>query len=431
MYSVDIYQQCYVNLEQEYFIFMNYSDSHSLMELGKKYHYGSDYIKQNYEKAKELYELAVRNKDYVANIYLGVLHMDMKKTHEAIEYFLKAIEKGYFQCFINLGDIYFYEKDYMDIDLAEQYYTAAIRYSTSNTYKILAQDKLNTLKIEKKDDYYNKQTMDIDTLMKYDIHDHIDEIVQNQKPVPAFNEVLNDVDEHTHLEKEVRRNDPQNVHDHVVSNTVMISINKLIKHTEIIMDKTEVLKDIRNFIKEQEEHQDIALNVLDHIEIDSTKFRDTNLQQVDILYYVWNRIYNDCNKDVRDKLKENLYQRLLECIEYDSNVCASGIFSRLIDTLNFQDSENLVQIIPKYALNKELMNKASIISRKFEEEQPKDVKDLLRKSKLTDDEQKIVEQYSERLKQKLIAEFRKDYIDSNMISEDILFLEINKWLNDI
>ena len=37
---------------------------------------------------------------------------------------------------------------------------------------------------------------------------------------------------------------------------------------------------------------------------------------------------------------------------------ASGIFSRLIDTLNYCDAENLVEIIPKYVLNKELMENA-------------------------------------------------------------------------
>jgi len=432
LYGMDIYQQCYVNLEQEYFIFMNYSESHRLVELGKKYHYGSDHIKQDYKKANELYNLAVKNGDYIAYIYKGILHLDMHEIDMAITYFNQAIDKGFFQCFINLGDVYFYEKEYVDLELAEDYYKAAIKYSTSAAYKVIAKDKLDTLRLEKNDMYYNNEpeVMDIDTMMKYDMED-IDEIVQKQTPVPGYNELLNGTPDTTHMELEVRKNDPQNVHDHVVSNTVRRSIENLIKHTEIMNDLSQTLIDIRKFIKEQDAHQDIALQVLDHIEIDNTCFRDMKLKQVDLLNLVWNRIHNKCNEAVIDILKKNLYNRILECHEYDSKVCASGIFSRLIDTLNYCDGDKIVQIIPKYVLNKELMGKASIVSKLFLAEQPKRTRELLIEYKLTSDEQKIVNDYNERLKQKLISEFRKDYIDTNIISEDILFLEINKWINYI
>lgn len=435
LYGYDFYQQCYVNLEQEYYIFMNYSDKHCHLELGKKYHYGSDKIKINHKNALDLYNLAIQNNDFIAYVYLAQLYADTKDIDSAIEYYNKAIEKGYFQCFINLGDIYFYEKDHMDLDLAEQYYKAAIKYSTFSDAKILANDKLQTLYIEKKDDFYQNDqvSINIDTLMKYDINndDDFDDILNENKIIPGFREMMNDTKDKSFIKKEVTKNDHQNVHDHVVSNTVKKSIENLINKTEILWDKTKTLIDIRNFIKEKSQYVDIALTVLDHIEIDSVKYRDTEIQEVDILHLVWNRIHNECNKERAEVLKDNLYNRILECNENENKVCASGIFSRLIDTLNYCDAENIVEIIPKYALNKELMEKASKISNKYKEEQCPELRELLEKSVLNEEESEKVNNYIERLKLKLVSEFRKDYVETKIISEDILFLEINKWIDYI
>jgi tetratricopeptide (TPR) repeat protein len=433
-YSVDSLYARDLGPDNEYFIFMDYANSHSLLELGKKYHYGSDYIKQNHAKAINIYKLAITNGDMIAHLYLGILYMDVHKIDEAIASFHQAVDKGFFQCFINLGDIYFYEKQYVDIELSQEYYNAAIKYSTSPTHKYLAIDKLNILLSESKDTYYQKEpevVMDLDTLRKYNIEDELDEIVQRQTVVPGYDQVLNGVAEHTHVESEVRKNDPQNVHDHVVSNTVKRSIENLIKYTTLIFDIPKTLIDIRSFIKLQSTNVDVALRVLDHIEQDHSIYRDTKLKQVDVLHLIWNRIHNDCNKDILEKLQNNLYHRIIECNEYDSNVCASGIFSRLIDTLNYCDGENIVQIIPKYVLNKELMDKASVISKTFMEEQDAKIKMVLTKPTDDPEDHKICLEYTERLKQHLISEFRKEYIETNIISEDILFLEINRWIDYI
>jgi len=436
LYGYDFYKQCFVSLEHEYYIFMNYSDQHCHLELGKKYHKGSEQIRINYSKALELYTIAIQNKDYVAYIYIAQLYADMNNIEKAIEFYNKAIEKGYFQCFINLGDIYFYEKNYIDLDMAEQYYKAAIKHSTFKDAKIQANDKLKILQMEKKDDYYHTETVDIDidTLMKYDIHTdnkNFDIIINERRPVPGFKESINETENKYYIKHEVKKNDRQNVHDHVVSNTVKKSIEKLIKSTKIITDKTTSLIDIRNFVNKHEKYKEIALKVLDHIETDSIKYRDTDIQEVDVLQLVWNRIHNDCNKERIVVLKDNLYNRILECNENDVKVCASGIFSRLIDTLNYCDAENIVEIIPKYVLNKELMEKASKISTEFKKEQTEEIQKILDLSKLSEIEEKKAKDYIERLKLKLVSEFRKDYIETNIISEDILFLEINKWIDYI
>jgi hypothetical protein len=420
LYGYDFYQQCYIDLEQEYYIFMNYSDKHCHLELAKKYHYGSDKIKINYPKAMELYTIATQNKDYVAFIYQAQLYSDMLNIEKSIEYYNKAIEKGYFQCFINLGDIYFYEKDYVDIELAELNYEAAFKHSTFSDAKIQAMDKLKTIRLEKSDDFYHTEYNDIDIF---------NTIINEEKPVPGLRELMNKTENKNYIKLEVNKNDRQNVHDHVVSNTVKKSIENIQKYTKIITNKPQSLIDLRNFIKNKKNHQNIALKVLDHIETDPVKYRDSDLLEVDVLYLVWNRIHNECNKEKINELKDNLYNRLLECNENDVKVCASGIFSRIIDTLNYCDSENIVEIIPKYVLNKELMEKSIKISNDFKKEQPEDLQNILKKVALSEEETKKTNEYMERFKLKLISEFRKDYIDSNIITEDILFLEINKWID--
>lgn len=428
LYSYDYYQQCFVDLEQEYYIFMNYSDKHCHLELGKKYHFGSDKIKINYQKAIEMYLHAIQHKDYVAYIYLAQLYLDIKDTESSIYYYNKAIEKGYFQCFINLGDIYFYEKDYIDLDLAEQNYKAAIKHSTFTDAKVEANEKLKILQAERSDDYYNSEDtdneIDIDTLMKYDIADI------EETPVPGFNIIMDKIKDKHYIQQELKKNDTQNVHDHVVSNTVKKSIENLVNKTEILFDKAQSLIDIRKFLKTKQNNE-LVQDILDHIEISTVTYRDTNILESDLLHLVWNRIHNKCNEERLDMLKDNLYSRLLECNEEDDKVCASGIFSRLIDTLNYCDAENIVEIKPKYALNKELMTKAAKISKDFKEIQKDDLKEILDKSKLNEEEEKKVKNYIERLKIKLIEEFRKEYIDTKIISEDILFLEINKWIDYI
>ena len=405
LYSYDLYQQTYINLEYEYYIFMNNSDKHRHLEIAKKYQYGSDKIKINYHKALDFYHMAIQNKNYVAYIYLAQLYLEIRDIESAIYYYNKSIEKGYFQCFINLGDIYLYEKDYIDYDLAEQNYKAAIKYSTFIDAKIKANDKLKVLKIEKKDNINIIQ--DIDTLMKYDTNDNIKNIHQNDY-----------------------QNDYQNVHDHIVSNTVKKSIDNLIEKTKILTDKSQSLINIRNFISQQK-NKELALMVIDHIETSMIKYRDTKLLESDLLHLVWNRIHNECNKKNMNELKNNLYNRLIECNEDNTYVCDSGIFSRIIDTLNYCDAENIVEIIPKYVLNKELMTKASIISEKFKKEQSIDIQLLLDKLDLNQEEEKKVKDYIERLKIKLVSDFKKDYIETNIISENILFLEINKWIDYI
>jgi hypothetical protein len=423
LYGYDFYQQCYVNLEQEYYIFMNYSDHHSHLEMGKKYHYGSDIVEQNYEKAFQLYNLAVENGDYVAYIYMGQLFMDTNNKEKAVEIYHKAIEKGYFQCFINLGDIYFYEKEFMDIELAEQYYKAAIQHSTFYDAKVLAKDKLLTLYQERRDLFYQRneeEILDIDTINKYGIGelDNIDEIIYEERDVPGFKIEVDEVDNKTYLQKEIRKNNHQNVHDHVVSNTVKKSLLKLKEKTEMEKDLSTTLIEIRKFIESEKdkEKRKIGLNVLDHIEQSEITYKDTGLKEVDVLCLIWNRIHNNCNEKNKKELKKALFVRLLECIEEDENVCASGIFSRLIDTLNYTDAESIVKIIPKYVLNRELMDKAVKIKKDFIEE--KNIEE-------------INEENIEEFKNELITSFKKDYIDTEIISEDILFLEINKWINYI
>jgi hypothetical protein len=75
------------------------------------------------------------------------------------------------------------------------------------------------------------------------------------------------------------------------------------------------------------------------------------------------------------------------------------------------------------------MEKSIKISNDFKKEQPEDLQNILKKVALSEEETKKTNEYMERFKLKLISEFRKDYIDSNIITEDILFLEINKWID--
>ena len=94
------------------------------------------------------------------------------------------------------------------------------------------------------------------------------------------------------------------------------------------------------------------------------------VSELDALQLVCNRIHDPVNNQNTNNLKDNLMQELNDCNEERGQVCATGRLSRIIDTLNKTDKEDIVEIIPKNALNQELMSKAANIREKMIKNEP-------------------------------------------------------------
>ena len=465
----------------EYKLFLDYSDKHSILELGKRYHYGSNSIKQDHTKAEQMYKLALSKRDYIAFLYLGLLYTDMDDIPLAVKSFQLGVEKGFFQCFYHLGDLYFHQKSIIDLDMAEQYYKAGIKYTHSPEYISLAKEKLAVLLSEKGDSYYTSQqflltstpsslslhdgveeedgddddddtSAGIETVSKYNLSEQeLDSILTKKTLLPGFTETVNGVSyiDHPTLSEHMFQNNPQNVHDYVLSKTTHKSLQSLLENTHVFLPKEQVIEDIRCHMKHlmdnnasdnthatpnsvhyiSEHTATMVENVLDFIEHKDQCYKDTNLTLLDSLHLVWNRIHNEGNEPNKDQLIYQLLIHLSECIEDDSVVCMTGVFTRIIDCLHGSDSESIVKIIPKYALRQELMAKAALISKKWMDGLPSDSRSLFLNPDPTVCEKRKLDELTERLKHKLVSEFKEEYVTKGVIDEDMLYLEIKQWIH--
>lgn len=221
-------------------------------------------------------------------------------------------------------------------------------------------------------------------------------------------------------------NDAHNTHNSQVLSTIKNSLDKLKRSTKIIKDTPNSLREIRSYINSlpQSDKKQDALNSLDSIEKSTSPLTFCKMKEVDALNLVWNRIYNDKHKSNRSDLKNTLFNELAEMQEHGKTVCSTGKFTRIVDTLNVVDDE--VSIKPTYAINQEMMNKSANIR-----------KELL--SKYSEEERKqldmgtsnIQEQFESELKNKIRSDLKKDYVDSNILTENKFNNEINKWIDHI
>ena len=224
-----------------------------------------------------------------------------------------------------------------------------------------------------------------------------------------------------------KRNDMHNVHDHSVIATIKQSVEKLRKDTVISKNPDQCMSEIRQYLEQlpNNDKKGDAILALDAVERNYMPLSFTDLKETDALALVWNRIHSDKHKDNTKVLKENLADELSECIEHSKPVCATGRFTRILDTLNAIDEA--VNVRPTYAINEEMMDKAV----KIREEGY---------NKLTDEEKKQVDniqksdfqkQWTENLRDEIKKQLSETYVKSDILTETTFESEIKQWINEI
>ena len=148
------------------------------------------------------------------------------------------------------------------------------------------------------------------------------------------------------------------------------------------------------------------------------------MKEVDILHLVWNRMYSDVHKDNLDNVKESLYNQLAGMQEHGLTVCATGRFTRIVDTLNVIDEA--VSIKPSYIINEEMMNKSS----KIRENMLNAYSETERKE-LEKGTSATQEEYDNKLKSKIVDTLQKDYVETKILSQEKFDHQIKKWINEI
>ena len=379
----------------------------------------------------------------------------------AIKYYHKCIydDKNYF-VLIDIGKIYHHGLYNIDknVYLANKYYLSFLNIiETINTienrkYKSYVENKLEQIKIENSPKEINKGESDKKNINNLnDINDYLTKnildgfnkndlfknqtinrtvnrtvanIVNNIPVIGNINRILN-TDEvinvipihNQNLPHIIYNNDfldPQNIHDCVINKTVKKSIENIKKDTKITYNFNEII-DMFNIeiikLDLSKNKLDNIKKVINSIRQDNTISMYNNMKSSELLKLVGNRIFNSDDENYKDTCINNLAIELNDCVENNNVVCSTGIFNRILNSLNFIDKN--VNVKSSNVLNDEMMNKCSFIRNTI------------------DDKTLNEEEFDIQLKQKIRSELKKDYVDKNIITQSELNDIINVWIDYI
>ena len=227
-------------------------------------------------------------------------------------------------------------------------------------------------------------------------------------------------------------NNPHNVTDHVLDNTIKQIWTKLKANTPELMNTQTVFLDIKRYILSQRDSEDKkqdALKTLAEIAngVDSRSYEEA--QEIDAIVLIWNRIHANINTENKNILKQNLYNELAESVEHGEVVCRKGRIARLFDALNFIDPD--VQIKPKWAINEEMRNAAIKLKNDSLKRAQPHVRDAAESAWPSPEQVELVNKFNEKFKRDLIELFHKKYVDTGCMSSDLLKTEMKKWVDHL
>ena len=226
----------------------------------------------------------------------------------------------------------------------------------------------------------------------------------------------------------VIRDDPHNVHDSGVLGTIKLSIDRLERSTAIRKPTDSVIREVCDFILTQgtgTDKQTDALDVLDAIEKNKSPHSRMNRTERDVLTLVWNRIDQLSGDDVRMQAKLNLFNELSESVEFDSAVCATGRFTRILDSLNVIDPAVIIK--PTFAIRQEMMAKAARIREKLVSE----LSEPNRKFLDTPDPNSVQIEFESTLKKAIHQDLHNDYVATGIMTERDFIDETSQWIDAI
>ena len=284
---------------------------------------------------------------------------------------------------IDIGDIFQYGSNNTEInkELSTEYYNMFLVQTNSNTPVYYVQDvfdKLSVLndttldKLQMFDLYYHEHDLNMDRFLnreRMQTNTQQDEQINTIAYVPIVS-------------------DPQNVHDTRVNHDINDAISKLQISTPINYSSTQVFTELSNKVDSK---------VLKYI-FDSTEQKN-DLKLQDLLTLVYNRIKHK-NLDM-----ENLIISLNSCIENNTVVCFTGVYNRIIDSINVIDDE--VTIKSKTILNQEILDTSAKISMDHSDLNPDDLKTLI------------------------IKKLKETYVDTSIMSQKDLDSYVSTWIDYI
>lgn len=210
-------------------------------------------------------------------------------------------------------------------------------------------------------------------------------------------DVLENVNQHP-------RSDSQNVHDSSVVKTVKLALDRM-GPSALSLETT--LVDVRRALADDED----ALRGLDLMEKNTVPLTAIKMTEVEILRKVWGRIQAEADPTSRENMQDMLKLRLKESGQEAS--CASGRVARVVDSLSTFDEG--VKLRPLWALRQEMLGTASV----------------LRGQTNRDDATGTAAATATPLVTRLRDEFTKVYVNTGLMTPDVLEAELSSWGTDL
>jgi len=145
--------------------------------------------------------------------------------------------------------------------------------------------------------------------------------------------------------------DSQNVHDSHVTKSLRASVQRLRRLESMNLSESTVSKclgEIRESFRTNESRE-VLCRVLDSIEERNTRIICIDMTEIEVLCMVWRRIHHPDNDGMRKTLIENFHVQLLDCeISRDNLYCSQGTVTRIIQSLEKCDHDNVVSLKPRW-----------------------------------------------------------------------------------
>jgi hypothetical protein len=237
-----------------------------------------------------------------------------------------------------------------------------------------------------------------------------------------------------HFINEENNVDNQNVHDTTIQSHIVLCINRLKEDNwkeKMNLSNNELINEIKKYIfneyKNVEEKKERALITLNKMKKINGQITRLNMTECDILRLVWNRIHNPINKDIINTLKDNLILELADSMIDDENIyCVQGRASRIVQSLECADAENIINLKPLWIVKEEIGSLFAKYRNKIYNKLSDKQKNIYNKTDLdTPNEAKLVKKINDLMYKKIDETLRKKYVDTQIINE-LQYLKITE-----
>lgn len=353
-------------------------------------------------------------------VRLGNYYVDeVNNPQSAINCYKRAFKLGNMDSLFSIAKTYhhsMFENRRAELTKAIQIYEIVInnpsRFSSvivrlSETHIDDARHELNVINVQ--DSRGIQDVIIIDELPEYDTEFQaviLQSLQETDAPIRNEHAHIPQPDAYEHL---ARYNDSQNVHDHIVQNHTAKMVDRLREKTNFDSNHDDKKSNYREILEYAEtkygrnsEKYDRIGRVLDHIQKYNPIISRHNMSVEECLNRVWK---------VADK--DNILLELSDCIEYDSVVCSTGLFTRIIDSMNDGNIENAMKNTS--IIRDEMMNKIGILRNKYYESLSDEDKAIFDSIDESDRQNELVEE----LKKQIDIEFNRDYVDNGLCMKEI------------